>query len=63
MAVTLSRAIAVACAAEISPTASAEQVLGRWLVRARAMSIFICADVGESRSAVETSSRSASSIP
>ena len=49
--------------AEISPIASAEQVLGKWFISVRATSIRICAELGESRRAAAISSRSDSSTP
>ena len=57
----LSRAIAVAWAAEISPVAKALQVSGRCAVSVRATSIRYCAVLPDIRSAAPTSSRFASS--
>ena len=59
----VSRAITVACAAEISPVARAEQVPGRLFIKVRATSIRDCAVAGAKRRAVEISSRSQPSTP
>ena len=63
IAAAVSLAITVACAALSSPVARAEHVFGRWLTRVRATSMRICAVPADSRSADDTSSRSASSTP